>query len=155
MLGPDAIHRLEPHPYSGSYRLVADHAQSVDDRLTVVSRPREADDSAGPKRRQPMKRCADRLDPLLRIGRALQQRQGQDRRHCRDRRRGTEAGCLQLLQRLAVAARGQLDLPDADPVDPGGRVGVKVLGEAGGKRRDLRDRKRRPDAGDSMPVLGE
>ena len=59
----------------------------------------------------------------------------------------------QQLERLGVAALGELQLPDPDPVEPGGGVGAHVVGEGGVQRRDLRDGEMRLHAGDPLTTF--
>ena len=80
---------------------------------------------------------AVRLDPLVRILRAAEQRQRQDRGDRGHGGRGLEAARLEELEQLEILALGQLQLPDADPVQAGLGVAPQVVREARPQRRDL------------------
>ena len=117
---------LERDPDAGELGLGGDRAQAVDDDLAgpvgieVAAGAGQADD---PRRRecgQAVDRGAEGVDALLRVGRAAEQRQRQDRGDDRHRRGGLEAAALERLERgRVVAVLGQLQLPDPDPVEPG------------------------------------
>ena len=74
-----------------------DRAQAVDDRgarvvgVAIAGRAGEADDRGRAERGEPVDRCADGVDPLLRVVRAGEQRQRQDGRDGGDRGGGAEA----------------------------------------------------------------
>src|SRR5438034_4028348 len=90
VLSADPVDRLEPDANTGALGLGADRPETVDDELAglvwlaVLRRSRPADDTARPERREPVQRRADRLDPCLRVLRAFQERQREDRGDRRD-----------------------------------------------------------------------
>src|SRR3954470_7249360 len=145
VLAPDPVHGLEADPHPGALRLVRDRPQAGHHRVPVVAGTCEADDAAGPKRRETAHGGADRIDSLVRIGRPFHQRQGENRGDDRHGRRPTQPRGVESLQRCPVVV--ELQLPDADRVRAGSAVGAHVFREARRQGRDLRDRKRRPDAG--------
>ncbi len=147
---------LECDPHAGSLGLDGDRAQSVGDDLAGPiwvepgAGPGQADDRGWTEGGEAMDRCAQVVDPLLRVGRPAEQRQRQNRRNRRHGRRRLEPAPLERVDRGGVVAvLGQLQLPDPDPVEPGRGVGGEVLVEARAERRDLRDReaRRAPPAG--------
>jgi len=116
-----------------------------DDGVTIVARSRQTHDAARLEGRQAMDRRADCIDPLLRIARSLHQRQRHDRRDCRDRGCARKSRCAECFERSAVVR--DLQLPDPDRICADGTVRTNVVVEARRQGRDLRDRKKRPDAG--------
>jgi len=71
-----------------------------------------------------------------------------DRRDLRDGGRRTEPALLEALERVVR----DLQLPDADGVDPGVAIGGEVLGKARADGADLRDREPGDaDGGDPTP----
>ncbi len=122
----------------------ASHALDHDRAALILrapaERPAEAEHACRLVRRQAPDRVADRLDPLLRVRRALhpRDREGQERRHGRDAVRHREPPCAEQLDVRRVVG-GQLELPEADRVEPCGGVGVDVLGEGRVDRRDRRE----------------
>jgi hypothetical protein len=71
-----------------------------------------------------------------------------DRRDLGNGRRRAEAARLEALERVVR----ELELPDADAVDLGLRIGVEVRGKARAEGADLRDREPGDaDAGDPTP----
>ena len=65
VLPTDAVDRLEPDAHARTRRFVSDRAQALDDGVAIVARSRQAHDAElGSNRREPVHRCADRVDPL-------------------------------------------------------------------------------------------
>lgn len=81
---------------------------------------------------------ADRSDPGLGILRARASRGGQDRVNSGDAVRCGETALAELGDRRAIAC--DLELADADSLDPGSSIRSEILREARGKRRQLGDR---------------
>src|SRR6266540_6820446 len=104
VLAPDAVDRLEPDAHARALRLVADRTQPFDDRVSVLTGPGETNDAGRMKRGEPVHGRADRIDARTWVVWSLHQRQRQDRGNRRDRRRGSETGCSEQLERFRVAS---------------------------------------------------
>src|SRR5437763_1934746 len=113
--------------------------------LERAEQRRQADDPAWTKWGEPVYGRADCLDALPRVARPLHQGQREDRRDHRNGAGRTEPRRGKSVERRTVIR--ELQLPDADRISAGGLVRGDVVRERRRQRRDLRDRKRRPDAG--------
>ena len=105
----------------------------------AAERPAQAEHALGLVGREAPDRGADRLDALLGVGRSLHPRD----RELEERRHGRECSSRPRARRRAAAdvgriVVGQLELPEADGVEPRGRVRGDVLGEGRVQRRDGR-----------------
>ena len=159
------VDRLEREPDAGRPGRLGGAAEAVEDeraglRLRAVAeRPAQAEHAVRLVRGETRDRRADRLEPLGRVRRPLEagDREGEEGRHGRDAVRDREAVLGEQGAVRRVVGR-QLHLPQADRVEPGGRVRPYLVLERrvdGGDRREgqLHERpgifasKRRPSAG--------
>jgi hypothetical protein len=135
VLDPLPLEGLEREPQVQARGFGADLAEALDDGRTVA-RAGQADDAGRVEGGEAVERAEDRGDPLARVVRARQERQRVDRGDRRDGGRRPEAARLEALERVGR----ELQLPDADAVDPGLGIRGEVLGEARAEGADLRDR---------------
>ena len=141
------VHRLEADPGSGLAGDGAEALERADEQIrslrerAVAERAGEAGDALGVVGGEPPHRCLERRDALGDVGRAFHagDRERQHRRDLGHAHRDAEAVLGEQRQVRLVVGR-QLELPDPDRVEPGGGVGLDVLGERGADRRDLRER---------------
>ena len=148
------VHRLEADPGSHlagdsteSLQRVEEQRRSLHERA-IAERAGEARDTFGVVGGEPPHRCLERSDALGDVGRTLHSgdRERQHRRYFGHTDRDAEAVIGEQRQVRLVVGR-QLELPDPDLVEPGGGIGLHVLGERRPDRRDLRQREaheRRP-----------
>ena len=119
------VRGLEPEPHAGGARrrghlheaLAHDRARLIG--RAIADRPGQADDRGRLEAREPRHARAQRVDALLRIGRALHagQRELQEGRDGGHAVGDAEAALAHEPRARLVVALGQLELPDADAVE--------------------------------------